>query len=36
MKAYKDADNNIRMFRPSKNMERFHASAARLSLPVIS
>jgi len=35
MKAYKDADNNIRMFRPDKNMQRLNSSASRLSLPAV-
>lgn len=33
MKAYIDADNNIRMFRPDKNMTRLNRSAERLFLP---
>eukprot|EP00854_Cymbomonas_tetramitiformis_P013144 gene13144-15519_t len=33
MKAYKDSDGNIRMFRPEKNMERMNVSASRLCLP---
>lgn len=33
MKAYKDAQGRIRLFRPMKNMERLAASAQRLSLP---
>ncbi|CAJ0757458.1 20608_t:CDS:10 [Entrophospora sp. SA101] len=33
LKAYKDKDNRIRMFRPDMNMERFKASAKRLTLP---
>lgn len=33
MKAYRDKDNNIRTFRPNKNMERMNKSAARICLP---
>eukprot|EP00128_Syssomonas_multiformis_P010699 Colp12_sorted_trinity150504_noHs@23158 len=33
MKAYKDKDGKIRMFRPDKNMDRLYNSAARLALP---
>jgi branched-chain amino acid aminotransferase len=33
MKAYKDKQGNIRMFRPDKNMDRFYRSCKRLSLP---
>ncbi|KAI8812289.1 aminotransferase [Cladochytrium replicatum] len=33
MKAYKDKDGNIRMFRPDMNMNRLHRSCERLSLP---
>ncbi|RIA82558.1 aminotransferase [Glomus cerebriforme] len=33
LKAYKDKDSNIRLFRPELNMKRFKKSAARLSLP---
>mmetsp|Transcript_24837 Transcript_24837/g.30042 ORF Transcript_24837/g.30042 Transcript_24837/m.30042 type:complete len:298 (+) Transcript_24837:3-896(+) len=33
MKAYKDTDGNIRMFRPEKNMDRLNNSASRLCLP---
>ena len=34
LKAYKDKDGNIRLFRPDMNMKRFKKSAARISLPV--
>lgn len=34
MKAYRGADNHIRLFRPMLNMERMHRSAERSSLPV--
>jgi len=34
MKAYKDFNGNIRMFRPEENMSRFHESSTRLALPV--
>ncbi|KAF2496258.1 branched-chain-amino-acid aminotransferase [Lophium mytilinum] len=33
MKAYKDKNGKIRLFRPDKNMERFNKSAARIALP---
>ncbi|KEY69149.1 hypothetical protein S7711_04932 [Stachybotrys chartarum IBT 7711] len=33
MKAYKDKDGNVRLFRPEKNMARFNKSAARIALP---
>lgn len=33
MKAYRDKDNNIRTFRPEKNMERMNLSAERIALP---
>lgn len=33
MKAYKDAQGRIRLFRPDKNMTRFNKSAARIALP---
>lgn len=33
MKAYKDADGNVRLFRPDKNMERLNKSSARLAMP---
>ncbi|RYO74264.1 hypothetical protein DL762_010522 [Monosporascus cannonballus] len=36
MKAYKDKNGNIRLFRPDKNMERFNKSAARIALPNFS
>ncbi|KAI0594153.1 branched-chain amino acid aminotransferase [Biscogniauxia sp. FL1348] len=36
MKAYKDKDGNVRLFRPDKNMERFNKSAARIALPTFS
>ena len=34
MKAYRGADDKIRMFRPDQNMIRMNRSAARASLPV--
>lgn len=34
LKAYKDKDGNIRLFRPDMNMKRFKKSATRLTLPV--
>jgi len=33
MKAFKDSKNQIRLFRPRDNMERFYSSAERLALP---
>ncbi|XP_047135359.1 branched-chain-amino-acid aminotransferase, cytosolic isoform X3 [Hydra vulgaris] len=33
MKAYKSANGNIYMFRPNENMNRFHRSSTRLSMP---
>jgi len=33
MKAYKDSDGNIRLFRPDMNMKRFQDSCQRLALP---
>lgn len=33
MKAYRDKNNNIRLFRPEKNMARMNASAERIALP---
>lgn len=33
MKAYKDKNGSIRLFRPDKNMERFNKSSARIALP---
>mmetsp|Transcript_20731 Transcript_20731/g.70534 ORF Transcript_20731/g.70534 Transcript_20731/m.70534 type:complete len:370 (-) Transcript_20731:174-1283(-) len=33
MKAYVDNEGEVRLFRPKMNMDRFNASAARLSLP---
>jgi len=36
MKAYKDKNGNIRLFRPDKNMARLNKSAARIALPTFS
>ena len=33
MKAYKDVNGNIRLFRPDMNMKRMNTSAARIALP---
>lgn len=33
MKAYKDKDGKVRLFRPERNMERFNKSSARIALP---
>jgi branched-chain amino acid aminotransferase len=33
MKAYKDKQGNVRLFRPDKNMERLNKSSARIALP---
>jgi branched-chain amino acid aminotransferase len=35
MKAYKDAQGNVRLFRPDMNMDRFAASCDVLALPVV-
>jgi branched-chain amino acid aminotransferase len=34
MKAYKDKNGNIRLFRPDMNMARMNRSTARIALPV--
>lgn len=34
MKAYKDKDGKIRLFRPDMNMARMNRSAHRIALPV--
>jgi len=34
MKAYKDNNGNVRLFRPTMNMKRFQKSAQRIMLPV--
>jgi branched-subunit amino acid aminotransferase/4-amino-4-deoxychorismate lyase len=34
MKAYRQEDDTVRLFRPDKNMARMNKSAARLALPV--
>lgn len=34
MKAYKDRQGQIRLFRPDMNMKRFYRSCERLTLPV--
>ena len=34
MKAYRGVDNKVRLFRPDKNAERMHNTAARATLPV--
>lgn len=33
MKAYKDSNGDIRLFRPDKNMARLNRSATRIALP---
>lgn len=33
MKAYKDKNGGIRLFRPEKNMARLNKSSARIALP---
>ncbi len=33
MKAYKDKNNDIRLFRPEMNIKRFKKSCERLALP---
>lgn len=35
MKAYKDADGNVRLFRPQMNMARLNKSMTRLAMPRI-
>lgn len=34
MKAYKDIEGRLRLFRPELNMERLNNSLARLYMPV--
>lgn len=34
MKAYKDENGKIRLFRPDMNMARMNRSTARIALPV--
>lgn len=34
MKAYKDTEGHIRLFRPEMNMDRLNKSSARLGMPV--
>lgn len=36
MKAYKDSNGDVRLFRPNKNIERMNHSMTRLSMPGIS
>ncbi|CAL5874180.1 uncharacterized protein PFLUO_LOCUS8468 [Penicillium psychrofluorescens] len=35
MKAYKDNNGGIRLFRPNKNMERLNKSSSRIALPTV-
>jgi branched-subunit amino acid aminotransferase/4-amino-4-deoxychorismate lyase len=35
MKAYKDKEGRVRLFRPDKNMARMNSSMARLSMPAL-
>ena len=35
MKAYKDAQGRVRLFRPEKNMTRMNSSMSRLSMPAL-
>lgn len=35
MKAYKDSNGQIRLFRPNKNMERLNKSSSRIALPTV-
>lgn len=35
MKAYKDKNGRIRLFRPNKNMERLNKTSARIALPTV-
>lgn len=34
MKAYKDAEGHVRLFRPDMNMDRLNRSSSRLGMPV--
>ena len=34
MKAYKDKEDKVRLFRPDMNMKRMQTSARRIALPV--
>ena len=36
MKAYRDANDNIRLFRPLDNVKRLNSSAKRISLPTFN
>ena len=36
MKAYKNSEGQVRLFRPDKNMARFNKSSARIALPTFS
>lgn len=36
LKAYRDANGKITLFRPDMNMKRMNTSAARIALPVSS
>lgn len=36
MKAYKNSEGQVRLFRPDKNMARFNKSCARIALPTFS
>lgn len=36
MKAYRDADDQIWLFRPDQNLERFNKSAVRMAMPEIT
>ena len=35
MKAYKDDNGQVRLFRPNKNMERLNKSSSRIALPTV-
>ncbi|CAN0342379.1 unnamed protein product, partial [Laminaria digitata] len=35
MKAYRDTDGNVRLFRPDLNIKRLNRSLARLRFPVV-
>jgi branched-chain amino acid aminotransferase len=35
MKAYKDRNGGVRLFRPDRNMVRLNSSAARIALPPV-
>ena len=34
MKAYRDSEGHVRLFRPDMNMDRLNRSSSRLGMPV--